>query len=1260
MKSHNKYRRPADDPPLQGRISYAGMDLAVENKKRTVREWGKKPDERTKMFYDYGYIRGTMGVDGDPVDIYWGRDREAKKVYIIHQLNPKTGKYDEDKCMLGFDSWESARDAYLAHYDSQEFLGKHTEMDVETFKEKVFKTEKKPGMIKSLRFVIGGLLRKSQMNMFEPGAIKNNPNLALRPSKKNPSVKRYQSVRDRDQLRLQIGGRPKALEPQQQPAKSIKDELPIGKVHEEGGRLKVLDKDYKWKDLHFINRVRDKQAFQFTKEEWGELFDAQAYKLGERYVKETGKKLEKPGDLENVKLAYPVEFVEEQEKEKIRKQLYYDIPEKYRQNFAINQMSGIHKNIVGQAILDGKDVPDEVISAYPEFKEQPETINEISSSEIEESLKKMFINGEYGENTIENLTSKMSQQQIDKYQDMLNVLADREEGPKPFGKWVQRYQTNLDLLRKKIDEGASTNIINILAERQNRLAQEGIENHEQKEYEVESGDDVLGKTVNEVWKAEAMSEEELDERLSQQREGESPGKEEEPEAQEGETKQFGGDDLRRLETTESGKKRWVDADEDPENEDEDSEEEEPEGDLFESQIQLEEPPKQTVLPENLSSNLNLWDAYWEFMKIARKENPVKADDIRTMYQSLLDNKENVKKQIVDRLNSDDKYKRKRTATKEKIADDTYDAMLERLVYLIKESYSIEGIGTGNFEESKIKAQKKIINEATDEQIAELFNKRKERIEETKRQIKNPITLNDYRTAEAYRKLTPEEIDRYEDLQAINRKEQADREKLPDIGRIGTDNLEIVPDKDTRDNSEIWVVKLKERVSAERFKEISSNFKKLGGYWSRYKGGFLFKNDPTAILQGDEEITPREKDTSTLRETAERQIEKAEEDLNRDRLANTARRARMANSAEADALRRLSIAKTMLNIADGIDGGDLIMLKDLSARTQVEELESALSMAKNKAIRANNEPYEKSKDRQPTIEDIRHAEMPIVYLGLNDALKIIDNNPRLKNIGKLKARVKIAQKNNDNYLDIRGIHEQIYPKIEDSYTKERTKSDIDRLNRLARLGINNEIDLRAALREYLSVREGGQQNTKADKIKKLERELIGTKIPGYFPTPKDVVSDMLNDASIEDGMTVLEPSAGKGNIADMIKDSGHKVETIEYNNTLRNILEEKGHDVVGNDFLKHQKKYDRIIMNPPFENGQDIDHVLHAYDLLNDGGRVVALMSGSTFSRSDKKAKEFQDWVESIGGTYEMLPEGSFKTSERPTGVSVIKVVIDKE
>lgn len=181
---------------LQGRLSFRGLDIAVENRAGSIRR-GK--DWETRMFYPYGYIRGTMGVDGDPVDVYVGKDRESDKVFIIHQKNPETGRYDEDKVMLGFETLITARDGYLAHYDSHKFLGEITELSFEEFKKKVLATKEKPKMIKS----IGRLLKAfgQQMGMFEaPTAggpslegetrMKDGKTYQVKRSKKNPNVKR--------------------------------------------------------------------------------------------------------------------------------------------------------------------------------------------------------------------------------------------------------------------------------------------------------------------------------------------------------------------------------------------------------------------------------------------------------------------------------------------------------------------------------------------------------------------------------------------------------------------------------------------------------------------------------------------------------------------------------------------------------------------------------------------------------------------------------------------------------------------------------------------------------------------------------------------------------------------------------------------------------------------------------------------------------------------------------------------------------------
>jgi hypothetical protein len=136
---------------LAGRRRFAGFDISIENKNGSVRSGADKDGHewRTKMRCDYGYIRGTEGVDGDHVDCYVGGDEAAKNAYIVHQHDPVTGKYDEDKVMLGFPTLEDAKKAYRKQYDRPGFMGDITAMPVDEFREKVLSKKYHGKMVKS-------------------------------------------------------------------------------------------------------------------------------------------------------------------------------------------------------------------------------------------------------------------------------------------------------------------------------------------------------------------------------------------------------------------------------------------------------------------------------------------------------------------------------------------------------------------------------------------------------------------------------------------------------------------------------------------------------------------------------------------------------------------------------------------------------------------------------------------------------------------------------------------------------------------------------------------------------------------------------------------------------------------------------------------------------------------------------------------------------------------------------------------------------
>lgn len=118
--------------------TFAGLPIVIENPKGSTRNWVDSDGTTgsTKMRYDYGYIDGTCGPDGDGVDVYLGPNPDAHWVYVVHQMSKASGfqKFDEDKAMLGFDSANHARDAYLGQYNDERFFGGMTQMTVDDFK----------------------------------------------------------------------------------------------------------------------------------------------------------------------------------------------------------------------------------------------------------------------------------------------------------------------------------------------------------------------------------------------------------------------------------------------------------------------------------------------------------------------------------------------------------------------------------------------------------------------------------------------------------------------------------------------------------------------------------------------------------------------------------------------------------------------------------------------------------------------------------------------------------------------------------------------------------------------------------------------------------------------------------------------------------------------------------------------------------------------------------------------------------------------
>lgn len=97
----------------------------VETDAGETREW-KDPatgrSGRTTMLFPYGEVIGSVGADGDPVDVFLGPNENAPFAFIVHQRRLDTQTYDEDKVMLGFDTPLAAKHAFMAHYDNPLFF----------------------------------------------------------------------------------------------------------------------------------------------------------------------------------------------------------------------------------------------------------------------------------------------------------------------------------------------------------------------------------------------------------------------------------------------------------------------------------------------------------------------------------------------------------------------------------------------------------------------------------------------------------------------------------------------------------------------------------------------------------------------------------------------------------------------------------------------------------------------------------------------------------------------------------------------------------------------------------------------------------------------------------------------------------------------------------------------------------------------------------------------------------------------------------
>ena len=155
---------------------------------------------------------------------------------------------------------------------------------------------------------------------------------------------------------------------------------------------------------------------------------------------------------------------------------------------------------------------------------------------------------------------------------------------------------------------------------------------------------------------------------------------------------------------------------------------------------------------------------------------------------------------------------------------------------------------------------------------------------------------------------------------------------------------------------------------------------------------------------------------------------------------------------------------------------------------------------------------------------------------------------------------------------------------------------------------------------------------------------------FYPTPREVLDKMGIDCY---GLTVFEPSAGKGDIIDYCLEAGAaNVLACEINDDLRKIIQHKA-DVIAVDFFSVTPEMvshvNLIVMNPPFSNADK--HILHAWEIAPEGCEIIALCNFTTIADTRGWSRSaLSKLVEDYGNKQDL--GDCFSEAERKTDVQV--------
>jgi hypothetical protein len=219
-----------------------------------------------------------------------------------------------------------------------------------------------------------------------------------------------------------------------------------------------------------------------------------------------------------------------------------------------------------------------------------------------------------------------------------------------------------------------------------------------------------------------------------------------------------------------------------------------------------------------------------------------------------------------------------------------------------------------------------------------------------------------------------------------------------------------------------------------------------------------------------------------------------------------------------------------------------------------------------------------------------------------------------------------------------------------------------LEKLNAIGSGRENDLPDTMRKRYKAEHfhgGGMPEAEDYFMPDLKDEPSDEKDFAFYPTPPEAARRMAELAEYpREPVDTLEPSAGDGALLAVIPwDFGCRA--VEFNHHRAKKLKAKfpAWTVEEADFLKWAAPhpFDRVLMNPPFNDRLEAVHLVKAWGHLKPGGILVAILPDGWFTRDDLKSRILRAFLQKHEHRpAETLPAGTFGRTRIVTRIVTLK------